>query len=242
MNLYHLKRAVLSPYIRHMRRKERHQTGFIKGALELQYYRPEYYRFIGANMVDPEMLYAAPLGPESLVLDLGAHVGDWAAHMVEKYNPRVIGFEPDPESFPILAERFRGSDRVRVFDYGLHDRDAVLDLAQMGMGSSLFNEPLPSSTPAHHVKVRVRDAAAVLDELGIRYIDLLKINIEGGEFPVLDRLIETAWMSRVRCLMVQFHEWIDGAHYRRFRIRRALRRTHREDWNYAFIWEKWSLK
>jgi FkbM family methyltransferase len=242
MNLYRLKRTVLAPYIWHMRHKERHQTGFIKGALELQYYRPLYYRFIGANMIDPEMLYTAPLGPDSVVIDVSAHVGDWAAHMFEKYRSRIVAFEPDPESFPALAERFRGNDKVSVFDYGLHDRDAVLDMAQMGMGSTMFDEPMPSETPANHVSVRVRDVATVLDELRVGWIDLLKVNIEGGEFELLDRLIDSAWMSRVRCLMVQFHEWRSGAHLWRLKIRHALRRTHTEDWNYAFVWEKWNLK
>jgi len=242
MNLYRVKRAVLAPYIAYMRHKERHQTGFIKGALELQYYRPLYYRFIGANMVDPEMLFTAPLGPRSLVVDLGAHEGDWAAHMYDKYQCRILGFEPDPESFPKLAARFRGHEHVAVYDYGLHDRDAGLELAQMGMGSTLFDEPLPSPTRPNVVSVRVRDIASVFDELDVKWIDLLKINIEGGEFEVLERLIETAWMSRIRCLMVQFHEWRSGAHWWRLKIRHALRRTHVENWNYVFVWEKWTLR
>jgi FkbM family methyltransferase len=193
-------------------------------------------------MSDPDMLHTAPLGPDSIVLDVGAHVGDWSAKMVEKFNPRIFAFEPDPASLGTLTSRFRDSPKITVLDYGLHARDAVLDLALKGMGSTLYNDPLPDEEPTSKVPVRLRDAAQVFDELGLRYIDLLKINIEGGEFDVLDRLIETAWLSRVRCVMIQFHEWIDGAHFRRFRIRHALRRTHDEDWNYDFVWEKWTLR
>lgn len=242
MNLYRLKRAAYAPYIAYMRHKERHQTGFIKAALELHCYRPEYYRFIGANMVDPEILYPGPLDSKSLVLDVGAHNGDWAAHMIDRYDPTIVAFELDPDTLPGLVERFRHNPKVTVHDYGIHDRDATMELAQRGMGSTMFGEPVPSPEPARRTTARVRDVAAVLDELGPKSIDLVKINIEGGEYGVLERLIETAWMSRIRCLMVQFHEWIDGAHYRRFRIRHALRRTHREAWNYDFIWEKWTLR
>lgn len=241
MSIYRVKRALLAPYIWYMRDKERHQKGLIKAALELQYYRPTFYRFIGANMVDPDMLHTAPLGPDSVVLDLGAYEGDWAARITEKYQSRIIAFEPNPRSLERLKSRFGTNQKVTVYDYGLHDRDATLEMTQAGMGSTLFNEPFPSSQ-AGHVSVRVRDAAAVLDELGLERIDLLKINIEGGEFDVLDRLIETGWIRKVRCLMVQFHEWHEGAHFRRWKIRHRLRRTHREDWNYAFVWEKWSLR
>lgn len=242
MNLYRLKRAAMAPYIAYMRHKERHQTGFIKHALELHYYRPEYYRFIGATMVDPEILYPGPLDANSVVLDVGAYDGEWAAHMVDKYGTHVVAFEIDPDTLPGLVERFRGNSKVTVYDYGLNDRDDVLALTQRGMGSTVFNEAFESPEPEPRVRVRVRDVASVLDELGFRSIDLMKINIEGGEYAVLDRLIETAWMSRIRCLMVQFHEWIDGAHVRRLRIRHALRRTHREDWNYDFVWERWTLR
>jgi FkbM family methyltransferase len=242
MNLYSVKRACLTPYIAYMRHKERHQTGFIKSALELHYYRPGLYRFIRANTADPDMLYTAPLGPGSTVYDVGAYNGHWAARLVDKYDPHIIAFEVDPATLPELTSRFRNNHKVMICDYGLHNRDAVFELAQRGMGSTLFNEPFPPETPKPRVPVRVRDIASVLNELGPKSIDLMKINIEGGEFAVLDRLIESAWMSRIRCLMVQFHEWIDGAHYRRFRIRRALRRTHDEEWNYAFVWEKWRLR
>jgi|tagenome__1003787_1003787.scaffolds.fasta_scaffold20831219_2 FkbM family methyltransferase len=242
MILYSVKRACLAPYIAYMRHKEREQTGFIKSALELHYYRPSLYRFITANAADPDMLYTAPLGPDSTVYDIGAYNGDWATRLVDKYDPHITAFEVDPARSPQLTSRFHNNPKVMICDYGLHNRDGVFQLAQRDMGSTLFNEPFPASTPQPRVSVRVRDIASVLSELAPQSIDLMKINIEGAEFAVLDRLIETAWMPRIRCLMVQFHEWIDGAHYRRFRIRRALRRTHDQEWNYAFVWEKWRLR
>src|SRR5262249_26060661 len=147
-------------YIRYMRYKERRQIGYDKLGLELQYYRPTYYRFLDASVVDPEMLYTAALGPDGLVVDVGAHEGDWAAHLAGKYGCRIVAFEPDPEAFPKLAARWRGSDRVTVFDYGLLDRDAVLDLTQMGMGSTFFDDPMPYLA-RQHTPARVRDVAAV---------------------------------------------------------------------------------
>lgn len=237
MNLYKLKRFVLAPWVWRMRRKERHQTGFVKGALEASYYRPSMYRFIGAMMEHPDILFEAPLDAESVVVDVGAHHGEWAASMLERYNCKLVLFEPDPESLPHLARRFDGNPKVRRFECGLHDRDATLWLKQRGMGSTVFDEGPEVATG--RVQVALRDAAAVLDELGVASIDLVKLNIEGGEYDVLERLIASGWMPRIKCVLVQFHEWRDGAHMRRWRIRRALRRTHRLEWDYAFVWEKW---
>jgi FkbM family methyltransferase len=240
MNLYRVKRALLAPYVWHMRRKEAHQEAFIKGMLELHYYRPAFYRFIGANMVNPNILFEAPLDASSVVLDVGAYTGDWAKTMKERYDPLLWLFEPDPDSIPALAARFGGDPKVHLRSYGLHGTDATLELEQKGMGSSVFAGHAPSS--GTKVSVSLRDAAAVLEEIGRRPIDLLKLNIEGGEYEVLERLIATGWLPHIRCILVQFHEWIDDAHLRRWRIQRALRRTHHLEWDHPFVWEKWLLK
>jgi hypothetical protein len=88
--------------------------------------------------------------------------------------------------------------------------------------------------------VQIRDVVGVLDELGIREVDLLKVNIEGGEYDLFDRLIETDWLRSVRLVSVQFHEWHPKAYRRRRAIRRALARSHTEVWCYSWVWEYWS--
>jgi hypothetical protein len=70
----------------------------------------------------------------------------------------------------------------------------------------------------------------------------MKINIEGAEFPLLERMIETELLKQVDCFMIQFHEWHPGAYHRRREIRKALRKSHKLDWDYHFVWEKWSVK
>ena len=90
--------------------------------------------------------------------------------------------------------------------------------------------------------VAVRDVAAVLAELGIGEIDLMKVNIEGAEFDLLDRLLETDWVPRIRNLSVQFHEWHPDAPRRRRAIRAALSQTHDEVWCYPWVWELWRAR
>jgi hypothetical protein len=70
----------------------------------------------------------------------------------------------------------------------------------------------------------------------------LKINIEGGEFDLLDHLIESGMIMCVRRLQVQFHDFVAGASTRRSEIRQRLKASHRETWCYDFVWEEWVLK
>ena len=239
MNWYQFKKIVLKPYIWYKRYRERHQAPFMKNMMEQHYYRPTFYGFVRATILNRDIMYEAPLNKGDIVLDLGAYHGKWASRVYELYQPRIYMYEPDPPSVRKLQNMFAGNDDVELREYGLGARDDQLEMIQKGMGSSFYGK----NTGGHNVvTVPVRDVAAELEALGHEQIDLIKLNIEGGEYDVMERLIETGWMPRVRIFMIQFHEWFDGAHRRHRRIHRELRKTHDVAWRYPFIWEQWVRK
>jgi len=239
MNWYQVKKLLLSPYIWYKRRKERHQAPFMKNMMEQHYYRPTIYRFVRATILNNDIMYQAPLNKGDIVLDVGAYHGKWANRVYELYQPRIFMYEPDPPSVRKLQQMFADNEDVELREYGLGARDAQLEMIQKGMGSSFYG----SNTKGHKIiTAPVRDIASELDELGYEQVDLIKLNIEGGEYDVMERLIETDWLPRVRIFMIQFHEWFDGAHRRHRRIHRALRKTHDVSWRYPFIWEQWIRK
>jgi hypothetical protein len=82
----------------------------------------------------------------------------------------------------------------------------------------------------------------VIEELGIKNIDLLKINIEGGEYSLLKRLIDSGKIMRCDTILVQYHEWIPRARRMRRKINANLAITHEVEWSYDFVWEKWKRK
>lgn len=243
MSWYTLKKSLLLPYIWYRRRLERNQVGFMRAALELHYYRPTFYRFIAASMENPDIMYEAPLAQGAIALDVGAFHGDWAARVHEKYRARIYAFELDPPSIEFLRRRFADTPDIQCLPYGLAGADDRLELIQRGMGSTLY-EPGGSGGQADAgggdtVAVDVRDIVAVLDELGHAGIDIIKLNIEGAEYEVLERLIAADRLDQIRVYTIQFHEWHPGAHRRRRRIQRALARTHAKVWDYPFVWEQW---
>jgi FkbM family methyltransferase len=238
MNLYKIKRKILFPYRWYMRQKERHLTGVGKDMLELYYYSPAIYGFFKAAIKNPDILYEAPnINSDSIVIDVGGYIGDFSSRVFEKYQPHIYCFEVDAGYVKCIAERFQANPKIHCFDFGLSNKNASLELIQKGMGSTLYADA--GEAPGDGNIVRVRDVVEVFNELKLDKIDLLKLNIEGGEYDVLERLIEANRLKDVVCLMVQFHEWLNGAYWRRYRIRKALRKTHRLVWDYPFVWEQW---
>lgn len=199
-------------------------------------YSPAALRFTAGD--GPQQLLVHDLDRSSLVLDVGGFVGHWTAEIVERYGCRVMVFEPMPQYCMHIARRFDGNQNVIVREYGLSDRSAVLRMQDDFMGSSVFGR-----NP--NVSVEMRDVAELFEEIGDQGVDLIKINIEGGEYALLERMIEKDLLVRCRKVMVQFH---DRYHPRREAIvRRAslvaqIEKTHAPVFQYPFVWEAWETR
>jgi FkbM family methyltransferase len=237
LSLYQLKRFALTPRTRLRRRRARDLRPHGRALYEQHYYRMPLYDFMAASARNPDLLVDVPIDEDSVVLDVGAFRGEWSERVWQRNRPTIHAFEPSPGAHQRAADAFAGNAKVHVHPFGLGGADSVLPLTLDGPGSSVFG----GGSAFGRVEVQIRDVIGVLDELGIDAIDLLKINIEGGEYDLLDRLDEAGWLPRIRLLLIQFHEWHPDAYRRRRRNRRALARDHHEVWGYSWCWELWAL-
>jgi hypothetical protein len=85
-------------------------------------------------------------------------------------------------------------------------------------------------------------AAEFFHRHSIESVDLVKINIEGGEYDLLDHLIAEGLIERIRDVQVQFHDFVPGAEARRAAIRHGLEATHVVTYDEPFVWENWRRK
>ncbi|MDZ7783050.1 MAG: FkbM family methyltransferase [Halioglobus sp.] len=238
---YQLKKALMYPRKFYMRRRENLEPGFLRSALELHYYRPAFYDWLRAVNANDALLYEAQLDENSLVLDVGAYIGEWASEIAARYNPRILAFEPDPRNLRQLLPLAENNHRLTAYTYGLGDKTETLPMALQFLGSTVYADHVTEANQ-DWADVEIRDIHEVWYSLGLERVDLMKVNIEGAEFPLFERMIETELLDKVDCYLIQFHEWHPGAYGRRRRIRRELAKSHRPEWDYHFIWEKWVRK
>jgi FkbM family methyltransferase len=235
---YQFKKALLWPRTLFMRWKYRKSSGPVKAMMELHYYRPALFDFMGATIVHKHILHDVNIDSNSVVVDVGAFTGVWAQHMVDRYDPVIYAFEPNPRSFDLLQQRAIDNPKLQPMPYGLGDEDLTVDFTLNGLGSSMCDDR-SSNLDMPRIKVDIAAVDRVWKELKLGNVDLMKINIEGAEFPLLDKMIKSDLLKNVDCFMIQFHEWHPGAYAKRRRIREELSKTHRLEWDYHFVWEKW---
>lgn len=176
-----------------------------------------------------------PLDEDGLVFDLGGYRGDYAESIVRKFGCRVFVFEPVLSFYETCVSRFSGDSRVQCFNFGLSSRNQSLEISLASDGSSFFRGA------GRKEVATLKSVRDFFEKNSIDQVDLIKINIEGGEYDVLPELIASGLIRRVRYLLIQFHSFVPNADVARRRIQEDLAKTHVQMWNYDYVWECWSL-
>jgi FkbM family methyltransferase len=179
------------------------------------------------------------LNENSIVFDIGGYVGDFAEEINERYGCKVYIFEPNPKFYKMCVDRFLSNEKVMPLNYGLSDKDGVFTLSDSVDGSSFLN---PSHTNKQGIECQVKEIFKTLNKLNVSNIDLMKINIEGGEYPLLLHMASKNELTLVNQYQIQFHTFIDDAVSMRDKIIVALSKTHKRTWCYTFVWENWRKK
>lgn len=173
------------------------------------------------------------INEESIVFDLGGYHGDFTEKIYSKYGSTIYVFEPVQEYYEIIKNKFLDNEKVKVFNFGLSDRNESLTISVSESASSVYCEGDKTE------EIELQSITEFIEKHTIAHIDLFKINIEGGEFAVLPELIKTGYIKQITNLQIQFHTFIDNAVEKREAIRNTLTQTHNSTYNYYFIWENW---
>lgn len=181
---------------------------------------------------DKTLRLTYPLAPDDTVWDVGGYEGQWTSDIFAKYQPTIHVFEPVARFADAIRERFAANNRIHVHQYGLSDHNKAADISLIGDRASTF------VTDTQHEQAQFRSASTVVDELGTPA--LIKLNIEGGEYPLLEDLIASGKIRDIAHIQVQFHDFVPDAVDRMERIQQALAQTHTRTYHYPFVWESWT--
>ncbi len=129
-------------------------------------------------------------GPGMVFLDVGCNFGGYTWWVLSLLGDRcrVVALEPDPE----LNTRLRfnlatnGCGNVTVLPYAAGEADgtAILHINEGNRGENTLLETA-DGPKSRAVQVPLRTLCGVLGEVGVDRVDILKIDIEGLEPPVL---------------------------------------------------------
>jgi len=141
-----------------------------------------------------------PIAPESIV-DAGANIGVTTRYLAGRFpKARVISLEIDDANLALLRYNTAHLQQVTVRGQALWGHRARVAIENPDGNSDGYRavERMDGDIEAIGVE-------ELLDESGIQTLDLLKMDIEGGERDVFT-LAPERWLHRVRMIMVELHD------------------------------------
>ena len=145
------------------------------------------------------------LNENSIVFDMGGYEGQWASDMYAKYNCQVFVFEPFPKFAAEIRNRFAKNNHIKVFEFGLGGQDEKIKIFSNDDRTSTFVKE------GNSTEIEIRKATPFIHSTKVPKIDLMKINIEGGEYDLIEELIKENTISSIDNLQVQFHDFVPNA-------------------------------
>jgi len=159
------------------------------------YYGTEY----GGWCVCPDMI-----NRDSIVYSFG--VGEdisFDLEMIRKFSCMVYAFDPTPKSIGwVKAQKL--PTRFHFFDYGIAAYDGIARFNPPENPEHVSYTILDRPSTSHNaVEAQVYKLKTIMGMLGHRRIDLLKMDIEGAEYEVIEEFTKTD--MEVGQLLVEFH-------------------------------------
>jgi FkbM family methyltransferase len=179
-----------------------------------------------------------PLDSTSQVIELGGFTGVWSKKIIDKFNPNLIIVEPIPQFVNELKHNFGNNSKVNIEGVAISTSNKTINLYVKGCATSETNV-----VSNRVVSVESYDINYFISKYNLSKIDLIQINIECEEYPLIMNWIETGFLKNVKYIQVQFHTFCENYEEKYESIFQGLKEIGFEiNYKYDFVWESWVNK
>jgi FkbM family methyltransferase len=142
------------------------------------------------------------------VFDVGANKGEYTKHCLQRFpNAEVHAFEIVPATFQKLKSELAGNNRAMIQPFGLSNRSGVTEInfnpRDDGISSLVAGEGIHKGS-WQTLAVEVKTGDEYVSSHDIKNIDLLKIDVEGGESYVLEGLNQALSDQKIGVVQFEF--------------------------------------
>ena len=168
----------------------------VSGALTLRVYERRETQF-----------FLSSCAPGMTFLDVGANIGYYTALAIPLIgvSGQVVALEPDPECYALLLATVAANSGAKVtcIPKAAGASRGTMRLYQ-NQNNRADNRLYPHGMATTHADVEVIDIDSMLEEQGIKQVDLVKIDVQGFEGQVLRGMSKALVDCERMIMMIEF--------------------------------------
>jgi FkbM family methyltransferase len=146
------------------------------------------------------------LGPNSIIYSFG--IGEdisFDKAIIKNHNCNVFGFDPTPKSIMWIKNQDLPAN-FNFYDFGIGNKSGFVDFylpknPEYISGSYIIQNNVNS---LEKIVVKMKSFEDIINELGHKHIDILKMDIEGAEYDVIDSILNTK--IPINQFLIEFHD------------------------------------
>lgn len=155
----------------------------------------------GGFYVNPNLL-----NPNSIVYSIGIGKDiSFDLKIMENHNSLIFGFDPTPKSIDFISSQ-NLSNRFIFSNVGISMKSGIetfyLPISEKGISGSLLNTSAVDVNRA--ILVEMKSFEDIYKDLQHDHIDVIKIDIEGAEYEILEAIINSD--IQIDQILVEFHD------------------------------------
>ena len=157
----------------------------------------------GGFFLHPDILKA-----ESIVYSFG--IGEdisFDTDVIKQHGCHVYGFDPTPKSVNwVQSHQSTLPPNFKFLAFGISDVDGEVDFYLPKNSNHVSGSLITQNNvdEKHKITVMMKSIPTILDELGHTKIDVLKMDIEGAEYQVLESMLRSR--AEINQISIEFHD------------------------------------
>lgn len=190
--------------------------------------------------------YGTEIQADWTLVDIGAAIGEFTIFAAQQAaRGKVVAFEPNPQSFSLLQENLKLNSirNVQAVLAGVWSKPGMMTL------DAVNGEPLQAQTRFSEAElgsgqgVPVLTLDQLLEKYALQGVDLLKMDCEGAEYPILFSA-NAKTLCAVRRIVMEYHDLDESQNHRElagflrqagFEVRLSANPVHKEI-GYLYAW------
>lgn len=144
-----------------------------------------------------------------IAIDCGAHAG-LITDLFLHFGLKVHSFEPNAYLYAILADKYHNNSRVILNKVAVSDRNGntkFLFHDAISQGNCITLDNLQVEVTQEYDEVEVIDLVDYITQNILpQRIFMLKLDVEGAEFDIMDKIIDTRLYEKIDYIACETHE------------------------------------